>query len=177
MNSTISKKTIQLYKIRGEHGYWADISIDESALSSGRIQIASDFGSWQNYWGACGSSFKEFLTQLNIEYTAEKFGADKHFDLDATIAHLNEYLKDMVCDDDVRKEIKSEIKELSRVSCKEEFIQVVSNSSGIMDMTCYQPDMVYTITPLFQKFWNTLWPVFINELKTELKLHEPNLSE
>jgi hypothetical protein len=32
----------------------------------------------------------------------------------------------------------------------------------------YCPDICHGISPLFRKFWDMLWPVFIAELKTEI---------
>ena len=73
---TVTKSTCEVYKLRHECGmYWADITLD-CASKSGRIQIASDYGSWQNFWSCCGCSFKEFLTRLDMQYTAGKFGAE-----------------------------------------------------------------------------------------------------
>ena len=50
---TVTKSTVEVYKIRSNEFAWADITIDASG-NKGRISIASDYGSWQNYWGACG---------------------------------------------------------------------------------------------------------------------------
>ena len=88
-NYTITKSNIELYKFRKENGdEWADITIDENG-TTGRISIASNWGSWQNYWDFCGRSFKEFLTKLNCEYDCEyvanKFGVGRCFDLEKTI--------------------------------------------------------------------------------------------
>ena len=75
---SINKTQCEVYKLRHECGmYWADITVD-SGEKSGRIQIASDYGSWQNYWSCCGCSFKEFLTKLDMQYTAGKFGAERN---------------------------------------------------------------------------------------------------
>ncbi len=80
----ITKSTCEVYKLRHECGmYWADITLD-CGEKSGRIQIASDYGTWQNYWGCCGCSFKEFLTRLDVEYTAGKFRARNAEDREIT---------------------------------------------------------------------------------------------
>ena len=77
---TTTRSTVECYKIRSDRGLWADITIDANG-KAGRVQIASDYGSWENYWGACGSEFKEFLCGLDIDYAAGKFGESKWFDL------------------------------------------------------------------------------------------------
>src|SRR5665648_835244 len=92
-NFTIEKTTVECYKIRHKSGmYWADITID-SLGKQGRISISSDYGNYANFWGACGCEFKEFLTGLNLGYAAGKFGADRWFDLDAT---LKGYKRDLI---------------------------------------------------------------------------------
>jgi hypothetical protein len=103
----IEKAQCEVYmlRLRKGGGYWADITL-HCHNNAGCIQIASDYGRWQYYWGACGCPFKEFLTELNdMEYVASKFGA-KNMD----------------------------------------------------DNT----------TPQFKRFWDEVWPEFINELKNEL---------
>ncbi|WP_405329522.1 hypothetical protein [Leeuwenhoekiella sp. LLG6367-2.1] len=167
MKTTISKKTIELYKIRGEHGIYADISIDDSGNNAGRIQIASDYGSWENYWGACATSFKQFLIGLDIHYTAGKFGADRWFDLDATIESLKDQIKDYTRDKLELRELNSELSSLKNCSCKEEFIAVMQGCESLMDMTNHCPDLCTDISPAFKSFWLNLWPAFINELKSE----------
>ena len=53
---TVTKTTVEKYTIRHSTGrYWADIVLD-CGVNSGRIQVASDFGDWQYFFGACLSS-------------------------------------------------------------------------------------------------------------------------
>lgn len=81
---SINKNTVEQYKIRHSSGScWADIVLD-SGDGCGRIQIASDFGDWQYYWGSCGCSFKKFLTEIDMGYFAGKVGESDWFDIDAT---------------------------------------------------------------------------------------------
>jgi hypothetical protein len=164
---TIEKTLVECYKLRSTTGsYWADITID-SIGTKGRIQIASDFGSYQNYWGACGCSFKEFLQRLNIEYAADKFGEDKWFDLDATIKLLRERILDEFHHEDDKDEVLSELKELESCSNKEEFCDQIRNCKNIWQMEDGMPSLCYAITPQFKRFWDEIWPVFIDHLKKE----------
>lgn len=165
---TTTKTTVECYKIRGSRGLWADITIDVNN-EGGRIQIASDFGDWQNYWGSCGEQFKDFLIDLNIEYASGKFGADKWFDLEKTISCMARIISDCADNKEQKAELFNELKELKDCSGKEEFISVVQNCDKIMELNNYCPDMCYSIDPRFQRFWNELWPQFVNTLKEEVK--------
>ncbi|WP_281991224.1 hypothetical protein [Aquimarina aggregata] len=162
----VSKSTVECYKIRCDSFYWADITIDASG-NQGRIQIASDFGNWQNYWSACGMPFKDFLKKLNIGYFASKVGADKWFDLDKTIEGLREHVNDYAQDKDLKDGLKKELSYLELSDGKDEFIHKMYESNLLMDMTDQCPDMVYSIEPSFQRFWDELWPVFIAETTNE----------
>ena len=170
---TLTKSTVECYKIRSsKNSNWADITIDSNG-STGRIQIASDYGDWQRYWGACGSSFKEFLTKLNIEYAADKFGADNYFDLDKTINSLKSQIEEF-CESesaDIKQELLNELKILEKESsCKEEFVHKMWDSPKLLEMTDNSPDLCMSITPLFKRFWDEMWPTFIQELKNEIQV-------
>ena len=83
----ITKSTVEVYRFRAEEGaYWADVTIDSPpAAHYGRISIASDFGSWNYYWGACGTPFKIFLAGCDQHYVAKNFGAASFFSAEATL--------------------------------------------------------------------------------------------
>lgn len=162
---TITKSQVEVYKIRSNEFAWADITIDASG-NKGRISIASDYGSWQNYWGACGESFKQFLQGLNIDYAANKFGADRWFDLDGTIKYLEERIQDYSTGDD-KEGLLNELNDLKDTSGKEEFIHVIQNCDSIMEMEDHMPDLNYSIEPSFKSFWNELWPELLREFKKE----------
>lgn len=87
----VTKTHVECYKLRrpGTGDGWADITLDVNG-NAGRIQIASDYGSWEHYWGSCGCPFKEFLINLSkdIHYAAGKFGEGKWFDQEATMADM-----------------------------------------------------------------------------------------
>jgi hypothetical protein len=169
-NFTIKKTTVECYKIRHpKKDYWADITIDTDGGKQGRVQIASDFGAWQYFWGAAGPSFKQFLISLNIDYVASKFGADGWFDLDKTVAGFKEVINECGFSDDDRAKALEEVKMLyDNSSCKEECVQLLVNDCPkIMEVYDGMPDIATNINPSFRRFWNELWPVFVNELKNE----------
>lgn len=172
-NYTITKSTVECYKIRHPKLlYWADITVDHNG-SKGRIQIASDFGDYQYYWGACGCSFKEFLCKIGIDYAACKFGADRCFDSEATITSYKEtiiqYRRCGNLSDVEARKLFNEIKNLEDTSSENEFCAHLSHTNTLMDFFDWHPTLVRTITPQFKKFWNQIWPIFTTQLKNEIE--------
>ncbi len=188
----ITKSTIECYKLRSkENSLWADITID-SLGNTGRVQIASDYGSWQYYWGSCGESFKKFLTGLNISYVAGKFGENSWFDLPSTITNLRSSIisenypeidkDDYDMEDSEEKEsyeeevkyrqsqidetIEPDLKRLSSAGSENEFVDIWYRCEKLSDYI-ERPDMVHRISPLFERFWKEIWLVFIVELQNE----------
>lgn len=166
-NFTITKTTVECYKVRG-NDTWADITVDAKE-NTGRIGIASDFGDWQYYWGACGKSFKEFLIGLDVNYAAGKFGEDRWFDLEKTICSLENTLKECVENKDEMLIVKEELKYLGESSCKDEFVHKMWDSPKIMALSEGCPNISTSINPIFQRFWDELWKEFVEELKKELE--------
>lgn len=187
----IKKSTIECYKLRSKtSSVWADITLD-SLDRAGRLQIASDYGNWQYYWGSCGESFKKFLTGLDIGYVANKFGENRYFDLNATLKNLkdciiSENFPEINADDydltDEEEKASFEDEKLSRQSKIDEFNNDFERLSNAYDENDFvhiwyqcdniielveRPDIVHCISPLFLRFWNEIWPFFINELKKE----------
>lgn len=172
MDYTIKKSTVECYKIRHiKNFYWADITVDASK-GNGRIQIASDFGDYQHYWGACGDSFKEFLCKIGIDYAAAKFGADRWFDSDLTIKHYKQQVIELRrfdnFDADKAREVFNEIKRLEDSSSESEFCMILQDQENLMRFHDHCPDLVRTISPQFKNFWKEIWPVFLQELKKEM---------
>lgn len=169
---TITKSHVEVYKIRTESGmYWADITIDNNG-EKGRIQIASDYGDWQYYWGSCGCPFKKFLTHLDIGYTAGKFREDGWFDEEATKRSIyNDIKYRRECRDltaDQAKELIDECQELD-FSSKESYQFSFFNS----ELLCKEFDSCdipfeTNISPLFRQFWNEPWKAFIEQIKQEI---------
>lgn len=170
---TITKSTVQLYKLRTHRGgYWADITIDEYE-KAGRISIASDFGHWQHYWGSCGESFKQFLCGLDIHYTAGKFGADRWFDHDATMAGLKKAVADHHFEDE-RDMMLEELEGLENCEEVNTFVTLAYQADTLHNLWDTGPDIRYDINPSFRRFWTGIWPTFINELKSELQASAEN---
>lgn len=174
---SITKSTVESYKIRHKTGlYWADINIDAQG-SRGRVQIASDYGNWQNFWGACGKGgFKLFLIQIDMHYAADKFGADRYFDVHKTLegyrSTIIEHRKHDWINAETARSLFNECKELEDYQHKEEFVMEVWQSKELLRFF-ETPDISYDISPQFKKFWKDVWPVFTNTLNEELSSEQP----
>jgi hypothetical protein len=172
---TLTKSTVECYKIRHASGmYWADITIDAKD-KTGRIQIASDYGDWQYYWGACGCPFKQFLTELGIDYVAGKFGEGSHFDEEKTIRHYKQYTIEQRKTDDLSaaeaREIWEDIKFLTNNGSDklDEFCNTMYNEChALMYFFNHQPDTIKIISPQFRMFWDNIWAFFVAALKREI---------
>lgn len=164
-NIVVTKSHVECYKLRSDKGAWADITIDMKD-KTGRIQIASDYGSWQYYWGACGETFKKFLIGLDLHYIAGKFGESRWFDLEKTIASLRSRINDM----DKHEVLLEELSKLEDCSSREEFNHIIwSDCENILEMEDNNPDVCESVSPMFMQFWNKLWPSFLEALKSELQ--------
>lgn len=164
---TIVKSQIEIYKIRKENSsLWADISLDYNG-NAGRINISSDYGDWQYYWGACGEPFKDFLISLNIHYAANKFGADKYFDHEKTMARLKSRIEEYTDDEGEKEVLLQEIGELEDCSEKESFVHIMHSCSKILEMEDNCPDLTFSIHPLFNRFWDEMYKPFTDHLKKE----------
>ena len=172
---TIEKSNVVCYKIRHPKSgmYWADITIDTPGEKRGRIMIASDYGDWQYYWGSVGGGFKDFLCNINIGYVAGKFGADRHFDQMATIKSMKKEVIKLRRSEDINSEtarnIWKDIESLDDYNDSQTFGYVAYNSTYLTELFDCGPDLIYDYTPQFRKFWKTIWPVFIDQLKKEIE--------
>lgn len=167
---TVTKTTVELYRFRHPSGmYWADITID-SGEKSGRISIASDFGTYSNYWSHAGQAFKEFLGEIAIDYAADKFGADRWFDHAETLLRFSEYANES-SKEDLRDLIMEEIRNLQEHTQKESFIVELMHSPGLMRLFDGCPELEYSITPQFKRLWKEVWPELIKAFKAEKEVH------
>lgn len=168
---SITKSKVECYKIRHTSGmYWADITIDSNG-TTGRIQVASDYGDWQNYWGACGCLFKQFLTEIDMHYTAGKFGESKWFDEQKTIQVYKQTIIEWRRNDDIDAERAREMwTEISNLNSSDEtaFAYQVMGDCPSFYQYSETPEMYHSVSPQFRSFWKNVWPVFINLIKQEI---------
>jgi hypothetical protein len=152
------------------NGLWAKFTVEDLG-SCGRISIASDFGDWQNGWNACGTSFKQFLCDIGMDYAADKFGADRRFDHAGTIrAYKENVLASRRCSmsKELARELWNEIKDLEDETDKIGFHMLLWNSKELMRYYDGTPELCESVSPHFRRFWKECWPLFTAELKREL---------
>jgi hypothetical protein len=169
----VTKSTIELYKIRHASGcYWADITIDANGRT-GRISIASDYGNWSNYWGACGSDFKTFLAEIGYDYAASKFDVSEWVDVAGTI----QLWKELVCgrrrdDTIVAEEARAIWRDIESMASetRHDLLSAFDNTSFLSRFiykACGMPEFAYEPDPRFKSFWKQVWPVLLAELARE----------
>lgn len=169
---TLSKSLVVCYKIRTADGYtWADITLDTEG-DNGRISIASDYGDWQRYWEAAGP-FKPFLTRLNMNYAAEKFGEGHWLDIDATLKTFRKDIREYKKEDKAWR-TGNAAKLLECVKLLEddrqlEFMDALHHDcTRLVDFYNFDPPLTHTVSPRFKRFWKELWPIFVKQLKKEI---------
>lgn len=188
MNTTeasVTKSVMETYTIRNR-GEYATIALrcseakGEDRYYTGEILINSSFGSWANYWGACGRPFKEFLQKLDFHYTFGKFmGASLEvFDEDETIADIKRKLievrrENRITHEEVRDlwEQVDDIETYSEESFGNGCREIGSNLGPRHPLHDYfnEPWDLKRTKPDVQAtgFWREIWPHFITELKKE----------
>jgi hypothetical protein len=196
---SVIKTTRECYGVRvGEPGRcgsdWANIIIHcwenppppdspREMYYGGEIQINSSFGSWANSWNACGSPFKEFLTELDFDYIFTKFmgSALDVFDGNASTKAVFTKIIETRRERQIGREEARAIWEdcelyLDRYS-EHEFgdgMQSVARElSQNHPMHAYFADPMEWPRPTrydyqAKGFWDKLWPEFIGALKAEV---------
>lgn len=176
MSYEITKAVAEIYRIRGKHGEWADITLDVYE-HSGRLSISSDYGDWACYWGASGP-FKEFLTKLNIDYVAGKFGCNRRFDHARTIEGKKKEVLQARRDGDISYKVArscwNEIEELMSYTDEGGYVVKAWQAKALNNILETGPNVVTRIDPQFKTFWDTLWQVFVEELKREMSEYVAN---
>jgi len=170
----VTKSNVESYKLRHPSGgCWADITIDATG-ESGRIQIASDFGSWQNFWSHCGMPFKSFLLKVDMDYVARKFSAKSFFDADQNIKSARFQIltsrKEGVIDAEYARCCFDDLKNLEG-ECTDSatHFHALVNSTENLHHFYYDGGFsaITTYDPGFKHFWKKIWPAFLDELRKE----------
>lgn len=168
----ITKSTVECYKIRELKEGWANITIDDLG-TSGRVQIASDFGDWQYYWSSCGCPFKEFLTRLNMDYVADKFREDEHVSIKKTInAYKSAVLECRRFDGMSKARARDIWRDITALAeswwTPESFSVEIRDKEHLLEFYNWTPETCTDVSPLFKRFWNEIWVGFIDHLKAEI---------
>lgn len=171
----LTKSVAEVYLFEGLPACrWAKFTVQDMG-TKGRISIASDFGDWQNGWGSCGVPFKQFLAQLNIEYAADKFGADRWFDADGTTRQFRvdiiERRKSQGYDTSAKKEARhlwDGLKWLSDAITETQFCTALEGDCpDLIRMYDGMPPRYHDIHPSFRRFWKEAWAIFIETIQQE----------
>jgi hypothetical protein len=191
--ASVTKSLMETYTIRNR-GEYATIALrcseskGEDRYFTGEILINSSFGSWANYWGACGCPFKEFLQKISFDYAFTKFmGNDLEvFDEDRTIEEIKRKLIEVRREKRVGKEevrdLWEEIESIDTYSeeafgnsCRD----IASNFGPRHPLRDYfnEPWDLKRTKPDVQAtgFWRDIWPHFIAELKKETAAGVPEV--
>lgn len=179
MEGMIKKTSAEVYEIWAD-GEFACIAIQchnfSKGRNAGRIMIHSTYGAWGYYWASIGPLFKQFLCELDMPYTAVKFGAKDVFDENATLEAMMADLKEALDNRDLNlteyhdaiNAIKVRMINPER-SFEDWFYNDIEETilydhfGAGMDLPIREnPD------PQFKGFWDKLWPLFVQKLKEEL---------
>lgn len=186
-SATITKSPMDSYSIRSG-GEWARICIDsytaygdERKRHGGEILVYSSFGSYNNHWTHCGVPFPQFLTGLEFDYFMGKTrgSASEEFDPDGSAKCVKERLIELRRRGDLDKEgartLWSGVEHLDVASNAHEFMDIMNGlDSDVKNSRYYLIDDAYeyiTTRPVPEtvSFWREIWPLFIAELKREVK--------
>lgn len=158
---------IELYKLT-DSGNWADFMFSEK-YQSGRLTIASSFGTWSYYWPSCGKDFKGFLAEADIYYVAGKFNCADEFDFDKTIKHFTQNIEAIFEDNSAKKaSLLADLKELSDCANRSEFYIKLGEYSILNNIVeYYELHTQNCISKNFEEFWRVFWQPFFAEFKNE----------
>lgn len=162
-NCTIERlENAEAYTLRSRYE-WATIIL-RCGEKSGHIMIASSFGTWSHFWNATGEDFKKFLSGLDIQYTAGKFGCGRWFDHEATMKSLRVSISEHGDEEEMRL-MNEELEELDQCGEVNQFCLLAYQSEYLHKLWDSGPDIIRDIEPQFKQFWNVFWLQFSNYLK------------
>jgi len=73
----VEKSLCTHYKIR-PNSYRADIFIvQEGEAQAFSLNVISEFGNWDTFWGAPGPNLSQFLISLEMDYVMNRLNANK----------------------------------------------------------------------------------------------------
>ncbi len=186
---TIHVSSARQYRIR-ERREWATIVLSEwraaqPAAYCGEMLIHSSFGSWAYVWHACGVPFRQFLLECDFDYLMSKLMHSRFrvFDAVASSRELSRaVLRARRMTDIDRTEARAlwdALKDFSmhRALSAHEFVNQACaiaqdmSERGLPRASRLMREPWEAITqqpsPQAEGFWNTIWPVMCEQLRTE----------
>lgn len=193
-NNTITKSAAEKYIIRGDKISWSVIMLDDEY---GDISIQSDWGNFGYIWGPLGrgsGTLKEFLITADIDYIKDKFSYPENGGKNYVYEKesLNNLKKDIITARKEhqlsKKEARSIWKNLNLLDfCGDINAVYYSIEDVVQELNKWKYDIdfwkdgpwdneyefmeriVTGCSPQLTFFMNNIWPVFIQEIKKEIK--------
>jgi len=182
---TFTHRMIEQYDVR-VNGEYAIICIDPRGI----LLVESSYGSFNYWWGAAGTDFKTFLTQVNSDYFFGKVRQGQnndHFYRDETDKEVKRRILEYRRSDDISKERAREAwNDLLEI---EDYHGWDRSVATLYVQEFMQSDALNTIfqdfdsIPLIQgfpkechHFWERVWLPFIEMLKEEIRCRKIELS-
>lgn len=156
------------YSVHEKTGSWAIIFFDEPSKT---VAIHSDWGNWSYHWHNIGEqTLAEFLADCDEDYLMGKFSGRKNkFNFDKTVEAIK---KDIVSQrrqgniDGIKARIWfDEIDHIEYTDSLDVFCMHLQNSDMHEYDLCDAP-LVEEYDNGISMFMKEIWPLFVNELKT-----------
>jgi hypothetical protein len=180
---TVKRTTCEKYIIYIEKGpSLATVFLDDQV---GEISIQSNYGDYAYWWSKPGrgtETLKEFLSRTDSDYVMKKFGyggKNDHFFPDETTNRIKEEIlknrKDRRIDKEQARECFDEIEDMDDTcdTSSEYYGQLDRWAPTVMELiydnSSYDIPWVNGTHPQLQAFMKEVWPLFIGQIKMELK--------
>ena len=161
----------RFYEVRGQHREWARLWLTDD----GCLSILSDFGEFGYWWTHPGCKFREFLTKCDDDYLLRKFAqGEREIDCVATRKAVQEliigYRRDGIID---RSTARTEYDRAEAV----DWANVLElndwlNETELPDSweSIHSESLIRHDFPgALRGFMRQLWPLFVQQLKEELR--------
>lgn len=176
MASIKKNDDIERYDIRTGNGWdWAVVCISKTGL----FMVESSYGNYAHWWSNHGrETFKHFILELERDphYVMSKFGRRDSFELEPTIKEMKRQLLEYRrqgnwTKEDTRYAYDTIKNELSEINSADLFIQQVYKDDLLKEF--YQDfdslPIVYDYDIQLRGFMKHIFPIFVEEIKKELK--------
>lgn len=173
------KDRSQMEVFRVRHGYeWATIMIEgwssELGPERGELVVHSSFGTWGYQWGNMGVPIKDFLLKAGMDYMIEKLagGSAREFNFEASLACWTRHLvaarrRREISADEFRDAWDAS---RGRQCSLEMFLHRISESDPGGGAPLWHDAERYAVfqhSRQFRAFWDGLWSVFMQRLRTD----------
>lgn len=179
----INKTMLEAYRVTVD-GEYALIAIqgwqsqDARPIDAGELVIHSSLGSWGYQWNNMGLPLKRFLASVSFDYLMGKLTSGKHREFDFA-ASLACWRRHVIAARRARQLTSDEFREVWDETCLQRacgielFMERLSHSQPVTARECGLWDGLSTYAvsrnnPRVDRFWQLLWPAFVEQLQREL---------